>query len=80
MVINGEVGSDVIWASAWDDTLNGRECNDVLFGEVGVDSLTAGFGADFFNLKRHQVMMGLKTIIYLKGISSNFIFKHMIPI
>ena len=51
MLINGESGSDVIWASAGDDTLNGGDGDDVLFGGSGVDTLTGGLGTDIFEFE-----------------------------
>ena len=51
MLINGEAGSDVIWASAGDDTLNGGDGDDVLFGGSGIDTLTGGLGADIFEFE-----------------------------
>jgi len=52
MVINGEDGDDVIWASSGKDTLNGGDGNDVLFGGKGIDTLTGGKGADTFEFEK----------------------------
>ena len=52
MVINGESGDDVIWASSGKDTLNGGDGNDVLFGGKGIDTLTGGNGADTFEFEK----------------------------
>ena len=82
MVINGEAGSDVIWASAGDDTLNGGEGNDVLFGGAGVDTLTGGSGADIFEfekasgndvIKDYKLSQGDKLKFYLQAGDPNTI-------
>ena len=82
MMINGEAGSDVIWASAGDDTLNGGEGNDVLFGGAGVDTLTGGSGADIFEfekasgndvIKDYKLSQGDKLKFYLQAGDPNTI-------
>ena len=82
MVINGEAGSDVIWASAGDDILNGGEGNDVLFGGAGVDTLTGGSGADIFEfekasgndvIKDYKLSQGDKLKFYLQAGDPNTI-------
>ena len=82
MMINGEAGSDVIWASAGDDTLNGGEGNDVLFGGAGVDTLIGGSGSDTFEfekasgndvIKDYNLSQGDKLKFYLQAGDPNTI-------
>ena len=63
MVINGEAGDDVIWASSGKDTLNGGDGNDVLFGGKGIDTLTGVMEQILSSLKRILGMISLKTIV-----------------
>lgn len=46
VIINGEDGNDVLWASAGDDTLNGGGGDDDLSGGAGQDILDGGSGND----------------------------------
>ena len=48
VTINGEKGSDILWAIEGDDTLNGGVGGDIMFGDKGNDTLTGGTGADIF--------------------------------
>ncbi|MDG2355973.1 MAG: M64 family metallopeptidase [Paracoccaceae bacterium] len=82
MVINGEAGADVIWASVGGDTLNGGEGNDILFGGAGIDTLTGGAGADTFEfekssgndvIKDYNLSQGDKLKFYLQAGDPNSI-------
>ena len=82
MVLNGEAGDDVIWASSGADDLNGGDGDDILFGGAGIDNLTGGAGADTFEfenasgndvIKDYNLSQGDKLKFYLQSGDPNSI-------
>ena len=67
LMISGEEGDDVIWASSGADTIYGGEGNDVIFGSSGSDLISGGSGSDIFEFTAKSGVTTITDYNFLEG-------------